>query len=419
MGEAEGVVGSGMPRGARESRSDGLPPPRRLGSPAGGHEPARPLRRRTGSLAVRHRLIHDHDDLVAALPDIDAEVVGLDVERSTKPRYDNPAALVQVGTAEVVLLIDTHELGGHVPILGDFLAERIVVLHAGTNDIPSLDEADVDLDTFEDTAVAAAVLGLPLGLDNLLQELLGVALSPDKDRFQRADWERRPLPDDMAAYAAGDVEHLPALIMDLRERLADLGRLDWYRQERDHMIDSTRASTRAWEDTRGSGRLGDAQRSVLRALWIRREHLAKRDDLAPQRVLRDETLVDLAGSPAVDVDDLSRRNKRRNQPTRGHAVELLEAQGEGLAAQPQARTGASRRFDRADRDRHAAMRNARSAVADEMGLDAGFLCPGRTLWAPIAAEPADVDELVAHLDLRPWQCDLLADMLWEAYTSVE
>lgn len=326
---------------------------------------------------------------------------------------------MQVGTADVVLLVDTHLLGGHVPVLGDFLADRVVVLHAGTNDIPSLDVADVDLDTFEDTAVAAAVLGLPLGLDNLLQELLGVALSPDKDRFQRADWERRPLPDDMAAYAAGDVEHLPELIMDLRARLADLGRLDWYRQERDHMIDSTRVATRSWEDIRGAGRLDDAQRSVLRALWTQREHLAQRDDLAPQRVLRDETLIDLAGSPADDVDALSRRNKRRNQPTRGHAAELLAAQAEGLAAEPETRTGASRRFDRADRDCHAAMRNARSALADEMGLDAGFLCPGRALWAPIAADPTDQAELVANLDLRPWQCDLLADVLWDAYTSVE
>lgn len=318
-----------------------------------------------------------------------------------------------------MLLVDTHRLGGHVPVLGNFLVGRVVVLHAGTNDIPSLDEADVDLDTFEDTAVAAAVLGLPLGLDNLLQELLGVALSPDKDRFQRADWERRPLPDDMAAYAAGDVEHLPELIMDLRGRLTDLGRLDWYRQERDHMIDSTRAATRSWEDTRGSGRLDDDQRAVLRALWTRREDLARRDDLAPQRVLRDETLVDLAGSPADDIEDLSRRNKRRGQPTRGHAAELLEAQVEGLAAGPETRNGSSRRFDRRDRDRHAAMRNARSELADEMGLDAGFLCPGRTLWAPIEADPADQDELVANLDLRPWQCELLADALWDAYTTVE
>lgn len=366
---------------------------------------------------VRHRLIDDPDDLATSLHDIDVEVVGLDVERSTKPRYENPAALVQVGTAELVLLVDTHALG-EVAGLGEFLRGRVVVLHAATNDIPSLDEAAVVLDTLEDTAIAAAVLGLPLGLDNLLQELLGVALSPDKDRFQRADWERRPLPDDMAEYAAGDVEHLPELITVLRARLADAGRLDWYRQERDHMIDETRRATRSWEDTRGAGRLDAAQRAVLRSLWTCREALAARDDLAPQRVLRDATLVDLAGDPAADVDALSRRNRRRGQPTPAHAADLLAAQERGLLAPAEERPRAAHRFDGMDRDRHAAMRRARSELADEMGLDAGFLCPGRTLWGPIAADPEDADELAANLDLRRWQRDLLARVLWDAYTSV-
>lgn len=388
------------------------------------HEPGTPVpppntrvpsRRRP---VVRHRIIDDADALADALPEIDADIVGVDVERSTKPRYDNPAALVQVGTAELVLLVDAHVLGS-VPVLGEFLRDRVVVLHAATNDIPSMDAADMELDTLEDTAIAAAVLGLPLGLDNLLQELLGVALSPDKDRFQRADWERRPLPDDMAAYAAGDVEHLPQLILDLRDRLSDMGRLDWYRQERDHMIDDTRTATRSWVDSKGAGRLDAPQRTVLRHLWTRREDLAQRDDLAPQRVLRDETLVDLATTPATDVDDLSRRNHRRGQPTAGHAAELLAAQQEGLAAPPEERPRAMRRFDSRDRDCHAAMRRARSDLADELALDAGFLCPGRTLWGPIAAQPANVEELVAHLDLRRWQCDLLAPVLWEAYTTVE
>ncbi len=345
-------------------------------------------------------------------------MVGLDVERSTKPRFDNPAALVQVGTSELVLLVDTHALGA-VPVLGDFLRDRVVVLHAATNDIPSMDRAAIELDTLEDTAIAAALLGLPLGLDNLLQELLDVALSPDKDRFQRADWERRPLPDDMAAYAAGDVEHLPELIADLRARLADRGRLDWYRQERDHMIDDTRRSTRSWEDTRGAGRLDAAHRAVLRALWTCREELAERDDLAPQRVLRDATLVDLAGEPADDPQALARRNKRRGQPLPDHAEALFAAQQDGRAAPPEHRSPAAHRFDGTDRDRHAAMRHARSDLADEMGLHPGFLAPSRTLWAPIAAEPADAEELVANLDLRPWQRDVLAPVLWEAYSKVD
>ncbi|MBY5162591.1 HRDC domain-containing protein [Salsipaludibacter albus] len=357
-------------------------------------------------------------DLAAQLATVDGAIVGVDVERSTKPRWDNPAALVQVGVAERAVLVDTHLLGA-VPLLGEFLRERVVVLHAATNDIASMDGAAIELDTLEDTSVAAGLLGLPLGLDDLLGERLGVSLSPDKQRFQRADWERRPLPEDMADYAAGDVVHLPELITDLRAMLTERDRLDWYRQERDHMIDATRSNVRHWEDTKGGGRLSPEQRAVLRALWECREALAEREDLAPQRVLRDATLLDLATDPASDARGLARRNKRRGAPSDALASELFAAQEEGRRAEPVPREGSGRHFDATDRDRHAAMRHARSERADELGMSAGLLCPGRVLWGGIAADPTGPDELVEAMDLRRWQRDQLREALWDAYTSVQ
>ncbi len=370
-----------------------------------------------GGPTVQYRIVDRPEELAPALRTGDAPTVGVDVERSTKPRWENPAALVQVGIPDRAVLVDTHVLGP-VPVVGDFLRDRVVVLHAATNDIASMDRAAIELDTLEDTSIAAGLLGLPLGLDDLLGERLGVSLSPDKQRFQRADWERRPLPDDMADYAAGDVVHLPELITDLRGLLAARGRLDWYRQERDHMIDTTRAATRRWQDTRGAGRLTPQQRAVLRALWLRRERVAEREDLAPQRVLRDATLLDLASDPAEDAAALARRNKRRGAPTRDVATELLAAQEEGRHAEPRPRDAAGRHFDATDRDRQTAMRHARSAHADELGVSAGLLCPSRVLWAGIAADPTGPDELVDAMELRPWQRDQLRHVLWEAYTSV-
>ncbi len=346
--------------------------------------------------------------------------MGLDVERSAAPRYYKPAALIQVGTARRAVLVDSHRLGP-TPLLGEFLARRQVVAHAATNDIESLDWAGVVLDELDDTSIAAALLGLPTGLDPLLQDLLDQALSPDKDKYQRANWEQRPLPDEMADYAAADVLHLPALMVRLRERLEELGRLAWYDQERAHMLASTRASARTWGDTRGAARLDPPQRAVLRALWEAREALARDRDSAPQTLLRDETLIDLAADPPSSSRDLQRRNKRRRQPDDAAAVILFDALDAGMSAPPEPRPESSRSTagSTVDRERHAAMRAARSDLATELGMNAGILCPGRVLWGPIHADVGGRVELEATLDLRPWQVDLLGAALWAAWESVD
>lgn len=361
-----------------------------------------------------HVLVDTPRNLSRALPSVDAAVVGVDVERTDAPRYFKPAALVQVGTADAAVLIDTLRLGTSEPT-GQFLRQRRCVLHAATNDIESLDGAGMRLDTLDDTSIAAALLGLPTGLDPLLQATLDISLGEDKGRFQRADWEQRPLPDDMAAYAANDVVHLPALMDVLTDRLITSGRLSWYQQERDHMLVTTRRSSRTWQDISGAGRLDESQRAVLRALWETREQLARQRDVAVQRLLRDPTLIDLASDPASDPSDLARRNQRRGQPDTDTASVLWSAQQEGLHASPEPLPDQGGRRSSADRDRHAALRAARSTVAEDLGIDAGVLCPGRVLWSAVHADPRDPDELIEAVDLRPWQRELLRDPLWKAW----
>lgn len=377
------------------------------------------LRAATSKGTAVHVLVDTHDRLPSALDDVDTDVVGVDVERTTAPRYFKPAAVVQVGVADRALLIDSHVLGP-TPEVGEFLRDRTCVLHAATNDIESLDGVGMRLEHVEDTSLAAALLGHPVGLDPLLQEVLGVSLGDDKDRFQRADWERRPLPDDMAAYAAGDVVHLPALLATLTAQLEAAGRQDWYRQECEHVLAATRATSRRWDDTRGAGRLDPRQRAVLRAVWERREQLARDQDDAPQALLRDKALVDIAASPPADPRELARRNQRRGRPDHQVAEALFAAlqQGRDASEEPRPGSGGSRSDAATDRERHAAMRRARAEVAEDLGIEAGVLCPGRVLWGGIHADPDDADELVAAIDLRDWQRALLRDPLWEAYTSV-
>lgn len=362
------------------------------------------------------QFVDDAADLVPALARIDEPLVGVDVERSDAPRYFRTAALIQVGTADHVVLVDAVALAP-VPVLGEFLAERTSILHALPNDLEPLRAVGVEVGPVHDTAVAASLLGLPTGLDPLLQELLDVALSPDKERFQRADWERRPLPEDMAAYAAGDVVHLGELWAELDRRLADSGRRHWYDQELAATIATAYDPGRDWARTKGAGRLSPEQRAVLQAVWEEREAICREADLAPNRVLRDGVLLDLAQNPARDPAALVRRNQRRGRPSPQHGERLFAAQQAGLQAPPEPRQTRASPWAPAHRDAYDAMRRARADVAEAIGLDAGVLCPSKALWGPVRGDPATPDELCQQAGLRQWQCELLAEVLWAAYTD--
>jgi ribonuclease D len=358
----------------------------------------------------------EHDwEVAPALERLAHEVVGVDVERADADRYFRRAALVQVGVEGRCVLLDGMTLD-ELPDLGRFLdGDRLAVLHAVENDLEPLAAKGVRPTELADTAVAAAILGLPTGLGALLREVLGIELSGDKEAFQRADWAERPLSDDMAAYAAGDVVHLPRLWTVLEARLLEAGRLAWYEQELDWIVKRAGEDTRDWSRVKGAGRLTSSQRTVLRAVWEERERLAREHDLAPNRLVHDEVLRDLALDPPRTEAQLVRRSQRRRGLLRRHAEDLLAAVERGLDAVPEEKDVPGRRWTDRDKATFDGLRRARAEVAEDLGIDAGVLCPSRPLWGAVAAEPAGPAELCAAVGLRPWQTELLADALWDAY----
>lgn len=357
--------------------------------------------------------------LVDAVVRVDDSIVGADVERADSDRYHRRAALVQVGDADACLLLDplaVHDPDDLAP-LATLLQERLVVLHAVENDIAPLDALGLTPTRLADTGIAAAMLGLPTGLTNLLHEVLDVELDTDKDRYQRADWEKRPLSQGMIDYAAGDVLHLPALWRALETQLDEVARTDWYEQELTATVDQARVDTRDWNRTKGAGRLDPAQRAVLRALWEERERLCAEHDIAPNRLLHDRTLVSLAEEPVETPGDLVRRNQRKPDVLRDHLDALFAAQERGLAAEPDP-VPESRRFGDNERLAFDRLRKRRSQLARELGMDAGVLCPSRMLRDAVAAMPSDEDLFVAAAGMRPWQREVLGQELWATYVTV-
>jgi ribonuclease D len=332
--------------------------------------------------------------------------IGVDVERADWDRYFRAAALIQVGGEGVVLLVDPLALPDWGP-LDDFLAGRTTVLHAMENDLGPMASVGVSPPRVEDTAIAAGILGLPTGLEGLLADLLGVELEGDKSAMQRANWEERPLTEEMLRYAAGDVADLPALWHELAGRLDDAGRMDWYRQELAAALALPAvAERRDWTRTKGAGRLDPGARMRLRVLWEAREGLARDTNTAPGRIMGDKTMLDFATHPPKTARELARRGMRRAAVRDfGQAImEAIQLASEAAVEAPERR---HRQVTEQDRSLVDKLRSSRANTAREIGIDPGILCPSRTLLTAVVADPEDPGALRDLLGLRPWQWEIL------------
>ena len=150
-----------------------------------------------------------------------------------------------------------------------------------------------------------AGFGDQVGYDSLVAGLAGGQI----DKAHRfSDWSARPLSQAQVAYAAADVTHLRTVYERLTARLAQEGRTAWVAEELAALAEP--ATYRPdpetmWERLRP--RTSNRRMlGVLRAIAAWREREAQRINIPRQRLVRDESLLEIAATAPRDVDALGR-----------------------------------------------------------------------------------------------------------------
>src|SRR5437660_3198801 len=157
---------------------------------------------------------------------------GFDTEFVGEDTYHPHLCLVQVATEGRLILIDPQTAGpldAFWKIVTD--PAHLVIVHAGREEVRlcHLWTGQVPGNLF-DLQIAAGLAGLtyPLGHGTLVNQLLGVKLSKGETL---TEWRSRPLTRAQIRYAFDDVRYLLALWQKLHERLDELDRLEWAREE--------------------------------------------------------------------------------------------------------------------------------------------------------------------------------------------
>ena len=260
---------------------------------------------------TRPQMVTTSADLDSLCSEVSGEpYYALDTEFHTERTYFPKLALIQVGWADKVALVDPLAVDP-APLATVFAGPGIAVAHAAEQDVDVLETACGRVPaTVFDTQIVAGFLGLSTpSLARLIDQMLGVTI-PKAD--QLSDWLTRPMSERQISYAAGDVAYLLELRAVLTEQLQEVGRLTWALEECAQVLAARR---RIVEPEELWWKMGDVRRLSGRTRGVAQEMAAWRDRYAaavdrPRRhVLSDLALLAIAQRPP--------RNRQELQQTRG------------------------------------------------------------------------------------------------------
>ncbi|WOK36905.1 ribonuclease D [Sphingomonas sp. C3-2] len=259
-----------------------------------------------------HPLITDSKTLAELCERLsESPYVAVDTEFMRENSYWPDLCLIQIADDKEAAAIDPKAEGLDLKPLLDLLVDNedvLKVFHAGGQDIEIIHNMTGKTPhPMFDTQIAAMALGQgdQVGYSNLVDSWLGIALDKGA-RF--TDWSRRPLDKRQIEYAIGDVTHLSKIFPKMLEKLRKTGRGQWLDQEMERIADPSNYVTlpdSAWERVKIPSRKAEVL-GRLKALAAWREREAQNKNLPRGRIVKDETLADLAAHPPRQQADLSR-----------------------------------------------------------------------------------------------------------------
>lgn len=258
-----------------------------------------------------------------------------DAERASGFRYGHEDWLVQFKRegAGIVLLdpVALTRAGADWGMFNDAVGDAVWILHDSLQDLPGFADIGLTPQALFDTEIAARMLGLHrFGLAAVTEHYLGVTLAKE---HSAADWSYRPLPRDWRNYAALDVELLIELRRKMQRELKAQGKDGWADEEfryalqtgmgprREHPVPWLRIShiNTVSQDHQGL--------AVAKALWEKRDELARAYDIAPGLLLSDDSIVEAASRKPRNAREfrmIRSLNERVRMRTGGEQDKMFE-----------------------------------------------------------------------------------------------
>ena len=339
-----------------------------------------------------------------------APYITVDTEFMREKTYYPQLCLVQLAGPDEARAVDPLAPGMDLAPLFALMADPNVlkVFHAARQDVEIFLHlsGSVPAPLF-DTQVAAMVCGFgdSVGYETLASQLAKARI----DKSQRfTDWALRPLTEKQIQYALADVTHLRVAYEKLVRKLERNGRLDWLVDE---MAELASPDTYRTDPENAWKRLKPRSSSpkflaVLKELAAWREREAQERDIPRQRMLRDETLMEIAAHHPANVDELARTRGMGKGMVEGRmGTALLDAVKRGLALPEDQIPKPPERVE---------LPRGLGPVVDLLKVLLKMKCDAHGVASKLVANSADIEAIAAddHAEipaLHGWRRDLFGE----------
>ncbi|MBB3032603.1 ribonuclease D [Alteriqipengyuania lutimaris] len=261
------------------------------------------------------------------------DFVCVDTEFMRENTYWPELCLIQIGDENEAAAIDPLADGIDLKPLLDLLTENedvLKVFHAGSQDVEIFyNLTGKTPHPIFDTQIAMMAISQSeqIGYANLVEHWLDKTIDKGA-RF--TDWSRRPLTDRQLEYAIGDVTYLATIFPKILKKLIKTDRGAWLNAEMDKLADPENYAIepdKSWKRIRAQGRNPQVL-GRLKALAAWREGEAQHKNIPRGRIMRDETLADIAAHPPKKQGDLAKvrglSNAWKDNEIGNRLMEVLE-----------------------------------------------------------------------------------------------
>ena len=343
--------------------------------------------------------------------------IAVDTEADSLHSYFDKVCLIQISIPGEDFIIDPLRKVS-LSKFGEVLANPAItkVFHGGDYDLRIMHrDFGFIVSNLVDTSICAQLLGYEgIGLAALLDRHFGVKLNKT---HQRADWSMRPLPPDMLEYAATDTHHLTALAAKLREELTALERWEWALEEfarlenvRYREIDEE--AEPPWRRVKGIGGLDRRSLAVVRDLYQWRDHLARKADRPPFKILGNDAIVEIAKAKPASPPELASVKALSRYHSERYGRELVKIVRAVLdipeADLPEKGDRKPWIRDKALEARIDRLKKVRDRIAAELKIDPSVVGPRHVLAGVATTGTLDVPSM------REWQKKVIGPALLAA-----
>lgn len=334
-------------------------------------------------------------------------VISIDTESNSLYAYQEEVCLMQISTKHKDYLIDTlclDDITAFDKIFRDPSVEKI--FHAAEYDLICLyRDFGFEFCNLFDTMIAARILGVhSIGLGNLLKEHFNIKTNK---KYQRANWGKRPLTQQMQNYAVLDTRYLFELRQIFHQQLEEkdlleLAEEDFKREiEKIHHLDLSKTYKEVWRYPNAKD-LSHEQLAILQALADERDLIAQMKDKPLFKIIEDKHLTELAKLAPQTKAEIEEHTDIPQKLINRYSHWILKAVKNGILSEPIIPPKVKRPSD-AYLENYYALREWRKTRAREWGVESDVILPRDVMQRLASHRPATEDALKELMSDVPWR----------------